>query len=67
MRICVTVASNSPEIKAIYQYCLANGLVMQSGAYIHADESYWVWRILAEPSSHLTWLLLQYPDHLSVY
>lgn len=67
MRVCVTCASNSSEIDKIYQYCLANGLVMQTGAYIHCDESYWIWRIIAEPSPALTWLLLQYPDELCVY
>ena len=67
MRICVTCASNSPEIDSIYQYCLANDLVMRSGAYIHADHSYWIWHIEAEPSTAITWLLLKYPADLCIY
>lgn len=67
MRICVTCASNSSEIDSIYRYCCDNGLLMHTGAYIHADESYWIWRIIAEPSPALTWLLLKYPDELRVY
>lgn len=67
MRVCVTCASDSREIDVIYQYCQQHGLDMYTGAYIHADESYWIWRIIAEPSPALTWLLLKYPDQLCVY
>lgn len=67
MRICVTCASDSVEIDRIYRYCQDNGLLMHTGAYIYADEAYWIWRIEAEPSPALTWLLLLYPDELRVY
>jgi hypothetical protein len=40
---------------------------MHTGAYIYADESYWIWRIESEPCAALTWLLLKYPDQLTVY
>ena len=67
MRVCVTCASNSSEIDVIYRYCQLNGIVMHTGAYIHADESYWIWRIDCEACPALTWLLLQYPRELCVY
>ena len=67
MRICVTVASDSPVIDEIYLYCQLNGIVMCPGAYIHVDDSYWCWRIESDATSQLTWLLLKYPDHLIVY
>jgi len=67
MRVCVTCASNSIEIDLIYRYCQRNGLLMHTGAYIYADESYWIWRIEGEPSAAMTWLLLRYPDQLTVY
>ena len=67
MRVCVTCASNSSEIDKIYQYCQDNGLLMQTGAYIYADETYWIWRIETEACPALTWLLLKYPDQLRVF
>jgi hypothetical protein len=67
MRVCVTCASDSDEIDKIYQYCNSHGLGMYTGAYIHADNSYWIWRIECEPCAALTWLLLRYPDQLTVY
>jgi hypothetical protein len=67
MRVCVTCASNSSEIDKIYQYCLANGILMRTSAYIHADESYWIWHLECPAGPALTWLLLQYPDSLCVY
>ena len=67
MRICVTCASNSSEIDRIWSYCQRNGILMHTGSYVYADESYWIWRIDAEPSPALTWLLLRYPDQLCVY
>ena len=67
MRVCVTCASNSPEIDLIYQYCQRNDLLMHTGAYIYADESYWIWRIETEACPALTWLLLRYPDQLTVF
>ena len=67
MRICVCVASTSPVIDEIYSYCQQYDIVMYPGSYIHVGESYWCWRILAEPSARLTWLLLRYPQELSVY
>lgn len=63
MRICVTLSSNSPVIDEIYTYCQQYG----PGSYIYVDEAYWTWRIESEPNPHLTWLLLQYPNHLVVY
>jgi hypothetical protein len=67
MRICVTLASNSPVIDEIYLYCQLNGIVMCPGPYIHVGDSYWCWRIECEPDKRITWLLLQYSDHLVVY
>ena len=67
MRVCVTCASNSPEIDLIYQYCQRNDLLMHTGAYIYADESYWIWRIETPACPALTWLLLRYPDQLTVF
>jgi hypothetical protein len=67
MRICVTVASNSPVIDQIYLYCQLNGITMSPGPYVYVGESYWTWRIESELTSRITWLLLKYPDHLVVY
>ena len=67
MRICVTVASDSPVIDQIYTYCQLNDIVMCPGAYIYVGDAYWTWRIESELTSHLTWLLLKYPDELCVY
>ena len=67
MRVCVTCASNSSEIDVIYRYCQDNDLLMHTGAYIYADESYWIWRIETEACPALTWLLLKYPDQLRVF
>jgi hypothetical protein len=67
MRICVTLASNSPVIDQIYFYCQKYGIVMCPGPYIYVGDSYWTWRIESELNSRLTWLLLQYSDHLVVY
>ena len=67
MRVCVTCASNSSEIDVIYRYCQDNDLLMHTGAYIYADESYWIWRIETEACPALTWLLLRYPDQLRVF
>jgi len=67
MRICVTLDSHSPVIDRIYRYCQLNDIVMYPGAYIHVGDSYWTWRIEAEPSKHVTWLLLCYGDYLTVF
>ena len=67
MRICVTVASDSPVIDQIYSYCQQWDIVMCPGAYIHVDDSYWCCSIESDSTSRLTWLLLKYPDHLIVY
>lgn len=67
MRVCVTCASNSSEIDVIYRYCQDNGLIMHTGAYIYADETYWIWRIETPACPALTWLLLRYPDQVSVF
>ena len=67
MRVCVTCASNSSELDVIYRYCQDNGLLMRTGSYIYADESYWIWRIETEACPALTWLLLKYPDQLCVF
>ena len=67
MRICVTCPSNSESIDAIYFYCQKNGIAMYPSSYIHIGDSYWVWRIEAEPSSHLTWLLLNYGEYLAIF
>ena len=67
MRICVTLASNSPVIDEIYLYCQLNDIVMCPGPYIYVGDAYWTWRIESELNSRLTWLLLQYSDHLVVY
>ena len=67
MRVCVTCASNSPEIDLIYQYCQRNDLLMHTGAYIYTDETYCIWRIETPACPALTWLLLQYPDQLTVF
>jgi hypothetical protein len=67
MRICVTLASNNPVIDEIYTYCQLNGIAMSPGHYIYVGDGYWAWRIESEPNRRLTWLLLQYSDHLVVY
>jgi hypothetical protein len=67
MRICVTIDSNSPVIDRIFLYCQLNDIAMFPGPYIYVGESYWTWRIEAEPSAELTWLLLCYSDYLTVF
>lgn len=67
MRICVTCANNSSEIDEIYRYCQLNGIVMSPGPYIYVGDNYWCWRIETEACSAITWLLLRYPDQLTVY
>ncbi len=67
MRVCVTLASNSPVIDQIYFYCQKYGIVMCPGPYIYVGDSYWTWRIESDLTSRLTWLLLKYPNHLVVY
>ena len=67
MRICVTCPSNSESIDAIYRYCQKHHIPMYPSTYIHVAGSYWIWRIEAEPSSHLTWLLMNYGEYLAVF
>ena len=67
MRICVTLDSHSPVIDQIYRYCQLNDIVMYPGPYIHVGDSYWCWRIEAEPNKQITWLLLCYADYLTVF
>jgi hypothetical protein len=64
MRIVVTVESNDPIIEEIYAYCNQHSIGMYAGRYIVVDDHYWTWRIEAEPSNYLTWLLFKYPDYL---
>ena len=67
MRICVTCPSNSAVIDQIYLYCQQHSIPMFPSSYIHVADSYWIWRIEAEPSSDLTWLLLRYSDYLVAF
>jgi hypothetical protein len=67
MRICVTVNSDNPVIDEIYYYCQTNGIDMFPSSYIHVGDSYWLWRIEAEPSRQLTWLMLHWSEHLAVF
>ena len=67
MRICVTCASDSPEIDEIFTYCQLNGIAMWPSSYIWVDNGYWLWRIESESTAKLTWLLLNYSDQLCIY
>ena len=64
MRIVVTLESDNPIIDEIYTYCLDHSIGMYPGRYLVVDGLYWIWRIEAEPSSPLTWLLFKYPEYL---
>lgn len=67
MRICVTIASDSPIIDEIYFYCQTNHIPMFPSSYIYVDHGYWLWRIEAPDSAALTWLLLKWSPHLAVF
>ena len=68
MRYVLTIDSDDPIMDTIYLECQQRGLNMHIGRYIVVDNHYHVWRIDAEPSSQLTWLLLKYGSYLiSVY
>ena len=64
MRIIVTLESDDPVMEDIYTYCNNHSIGMYTGSYLILNGSYWVWRIEAEPSKHLFWLLLKYPEYL---
>lgn len=67
MRICVTCPSDNPDIDQIFGFCQQQGIPMFPSSYIHVGDSYWIWRIEAEPSPDLTWLLLRYGQYLTVF
>ena len=64
MRLCVTLPSHSAMIDRIYTYCQQHSIVMRPAQYISVDSGYYTWRIEIEPSAELTWLLIQFGEHL---
>ena len=65
MRIIVTLESDDPVMEDIYTYCCTHSIGMYTGSYLILDGAYWIWRIEAEPSKHLFWLMLKYPEYLT--
>ena len=66
MRVVITVESDDPVLQEIYDYCLSHDIVCYPGRYIVVDDQYWIWQIIAEESSSLSWLLLKYADYLAL-
>ncbi len=66
MRIVVTCASDDPKIDRIYTYCQQHDINMHCSRYILVGDSYWTWRIDAPFDRDIFWLLVQYPDLLTV-
>jgi hypothetical protein len=64
MQYVVTVSSADPVIDQIFTYCDQHDIVMYSGRFIVVDDQYWYWRIEADDSASLTWLLLKYTDYI---
>ena len=64
MQVVVTLESDDPIMEDIFSYCQLHDIPMSPGRYIVLDGRYWIWRIEAEPSKHLFWLLLKYPEYL---
>ena len=64
VRIVVTLESDDPVMEDIYAYCNQHSIGMYTGSYLVLDGAYWIWRIEAEPSKHLFWLMLKYPEYL---
>jgi len=67
MRICVTCDSESSVIDEIYFYCQTHDIVMYPGRYIVLDNHYYTWRIESDWTRSITWLLLNYGEHLVIY
>jgi hypothetical protein len=64
MQYVVTVSTTDPVIDQIYAYCTQHDIPMYSSRYIVVDDQYWAWRIEADQSASLTWLLLKYTDYI---
>jgi len=64
MRIIVTLASDDPVMDNINTYCLTHSQIMCTGSHLVLDGAYCILCIQAEPSKHLFWLMLQYPEYL---
>lgn len=65
----VTIESDEPVVQSIWDYCAlhnANGIYMAHGRYLVVDGEYWVWRVEAEPSKYLDWLLLNWGEYLQI-
>ena len=65
----VTIESDEPVVQQIWDYCAvhnADGIYMAHGRYLVVDGAYWVWRVEAEPSKYLDWLLLRWGQYLRV-
>jgi hypothetical protein len=60
MQYVVTICATDPVIDQIFTYCCQHDIVMYSGRFIVVDDHYWYWRIEADDSASLTWLLLKY-------
>jgi hypothetical protein len=64
MQFVVTVNSTDPVIDQIFTYCDQHDIVMYSGRFIVVDDQYWYWRIEADESAGLSWLLLKYGRYI---
>ena len=64
MHLVVTIESDDPVIDELYTYCQLNDIVMYPGRMIVVDNQYWYWRITAEDSAQLSWILLRFGGYL---
>jgi hypothetical protein len=67
MRILVTLESTDPTIDEIMWYCDRHKITFCMGDLVCSSNSYILWRIYAEPSKYVDYLLLKYSNHLVVY
>jgi hypothetical protein len=65
----VTIESDQPICQQIWDYCAdhnQHGIYMAHGRYLVVDGAYWVWRVEAQQSKYLDWLLLRWGQYLRV-
>jgi hypothetical protein len=66
MRVVITVESDDPVLQEIYDYCLSHDIACYPGRYVVVNDQYWIWSIISEPSSSLSYLLIKYSEYLSL-
>ena len=65
----VTIESDQPVCQQIWDYCAdhnQHGIYMAHGRYLIVNGEYWVWRVEAEPSKYLDWLVLRWGQYLRI-